>query len=140
MNIENLKEYRALEKEIKMLRQKIDRLSVRKYKFGVDTVSSSSRTVPYAKRPVTIMGYGFDASKDYAKARLIKECRERLKDRSAKFGEIQAFIDSIGDSTVRQIVEYKYIDGLSWLNIAFKIGSTSESTPRTIVKRFFNKN
>jgi len=140
MNIKNLREYRALKNEINTLKKRIGRLSIRKYKLGIDTVSSSSPKLPYTKRTITIAGYGYDASKNHAKIKLKKRLRERLAERTAKFEAIQAFIDSVDDSAVRQIIEYRYIDGLSWLNIAMKMGSRNKSTPYMIVKRFFEKN
>ena len=140
MNINELKQYRALEKEIAMLKQKVDRLSVRKYKYGADSVTSSSPAAPYRKSIVVIRGYGYDAANDHAKARLKKHTRERLHELNQKFGEIQAFIDSIDDSIVRQIVEYRYIEGLSWAAIGKIIyDKPTESTPRMIVERFFEK-
>lgn len=140
MKKEELVQYRAIKKEIKMIEMKLDRLRIRKHKFGVDTVMSSSKRFPYTKRPITIFGHGYDASNDYKKSRFIRELKERKKELEQKFDEIQAFIDSIDDSIVRQIVEYKYIDGLSWAAVAMRIGSHNKSTPFMIVERFFDKN
>jgi hypothetical protein len=139
MNVKDLSQYRAKANEINALRQKLDRLNAKKYEYGADSVSSSSSEAPYMKCIVTISGYGYDATNDYKKAELIQQIKESLKECEEKFYEIQAFINSIDDSMVRQIIEYKYIEGLTWLNIAMKMGSSNKSTPFMIVERFFEK-
>ena len=53
--------------------------------------------------------------------------------------EIQRFINSIEQSTIRRIFTMYYIDGWSWQKIAFAIGSHCESTPRIMHKRYVEK-
>jgi hypothetical protein len=139
MDRKDLAQYRAIAREITMLKQKLGRLSVRKHKYGVDTVSSSSPEAPYRKRIITISGYGYDATNDHRKTRLIKQTKERLKECEEKFYEIQAFIDSIEDGMVRQIIEYKYIEGLTWTAVARKIYGYPRTGDdlRMRLKRFF---
>jgi hypothetical protein len=45
------------------------------------------------------------------------------------------FIDDIPDPELRLIFSRRYIDGLSWLNIANKIGRTDEQIPRKLPTR-----
>ena len=40
------------------------------------------------------------------------------------------FINSIGDSQLRQIFTYRYICGSSWQQVAWKIGEADEQYPR----------
>ena len=53
--------------------------------------------------------------------------------------EIQKFINSIEQSTIRRIFTMYYIDGWSWQKIAFAIGSHCEATPRNMHRRYLEK-
>lgn len=44
--------------------------------------------------------------------------------------KINKFIDSVEDSKMRQILRLRYINGLTWQQIAFSIGEYDESYPR----------
>lgn len=51
--------------------------------------------------------------------------------------ETERYINTIADSRKRQILRYKYIDGLSWRHIAKKMGpGNSEDAIRMEIKRF----
>ena len=51
--------------------------------------------------------------------------------------QILKFIDSIDDSLLRQVIVYRYIDGLSWIAVASKVGgNNSPSGLRIMVDRF----
>lgn len=53
----------------------------------------------------------------------IERCWYELK-------KINKFIDSVEDSKMRQILRLRYINGLTWQQIAFSIGEYDESYPR----------
>lgn len=53
-----------------------------------------------------------------------------------ELGALYAFIDSIPDSRLRRIFSFRYIDGLSWLQVAFKIGEHDEQYPRRLHNRY----
>ena len=140
MNIKDLEQYKIIQKEIEMLENKIKKLKEHKYKFGFDTVMTSSKTVPYTKKPIAIFGYGHDYSNDYKKSKLIKQLVERKKNLDEKFYEIQNFVDSVQDSAARLIIEYKYIDGLSWNAVALKIyDEPCGDRARKYLKNFLEK-
>jgi hypothetical protein len=142
MNEKDLSEYRALKKEIADLSEKIDKIknTKRKHGFGVDVVTASSKTIPYSLHPVTISGYGADHTGDSKKYEYIKRLSERRKSAQAKFDEIQDFIDSIDNSELRQIVEYRFIHGLLWNAVANKVYDyPCGDRARMTLKRFFEK-
>ena len=142
MNKKDLSQYRAIKREIDMIQGKIEKLKKpsNKRAFAIDTVMASSKTLPYTYKPVTIKGYGYDATNDGKKHELIKQQRAKLNELTRKFEEIKTFINSIDDSVVRQIIEYKYVDGLSWAATANKVyGKPKESTPRMALNLFFKK-
>jgi len=49
---------------------------------------------------------------------------------------LNRFINSVGDSEMRQILTYRYISGLTWQQIAFNIGEHDEQYPRRKHNRF----
>lgn len=51
-------------------------------------------------------------------------------------GALYDFIDGIDDSRMRQIMTYRYIDGLTWQGVAASIGERDEQFPRRLHNRF----
>lgn len=139
LNINRLKQYRAIQREIKKIESDIERLKEKpnKYKFGIDTVMSSSPKLPYAKRPIAIVGYGYDSTGDSRKYELIKNLIEQKLKLEKEFWEIKTFIDTVEDSEMRQILRHRYVDGFSWQKVAFEIEKHDEQYPRKKHKNFF---
>ncbi len=52
--------------------------------------------------------------------------------------EIMEYINSVVDSRVRRIMQYKYMDGYTWIKIA-KIMHYDRSYPEKAVTRYLNK-
>lgn len=58
----------------------------------------------------------------------------------ATINDVQVFINSIEDSHIRRIVSMRYIDGLTWRQIAMRIGGgNSEDAVRKTVERFLRQ-
>ena len=64
----------------------------------------------------------------------LEECRVLLQariERAAKeYRRLCEFIDSVEDSLMRQILSFRYINGLPWQQVAFMIGEKDEQSPR----------
>ena len=54
----------------------------------------------------------------------------------AQLGALHRYIDSIDDSRMRQIMAGRYVDGLSWKEVAARIGERDEQYPRRLHNRF----
>lgn len=52
---------------------------------------------------------------------------------------MEKFISELDDSQMRMIVSLRYINGLSWQQIAFSIGEFDESYPRKKHKKFLKE-
>ena len=67
------------------------------------------------------------------------DARERMEARRlasmVELGRLYAFIDDIPDAQLRLILSARYIDGMSWKQVAFKIGEYDEQVPRRIHNR-----
>lgn len=121
MTREELKQYRALKREIRMLQERIS-----KQERVTDTVTGSSPYFPYTAHHVTIEGTAQDMVATRRERRL-----KRQMQRAEELAEgIEQFIESITDSEMRQIMRYRYLEGLSWQRVAYKLGETDESYPR----------
>ena len=126
MTTEQLNQYRAICAEISDIRQQLEN------SYAGDTVQSGSKH-PYSVHSVRIEGYKSDRHTTALLSRLsvLEHSRE----------EIEAFVDNISDSEMRQIVQLRYIRGRkkrSWQYIAMKLGYCSEHTPKRKLKKFFS--
>lgn len=139
MIIENLEQYNSKKREIKKLEIQISDLeSAEDYsgKSYFDVASGSSANFPYMKRNFVIEAV--DKTSYYEK---LKKLKIRLDERKKEVTEIEAFIDSINDSDIWQIIQYKYVDDLSWLSVAMKICDyPCADKLRMKLKRFLEKN
>ena len=57
---------------------------------------------------------------------------DRVGEYGAELARLYQFIDDIEDPELRLIFSRRYIDGLSWLGVAQKIGRTDEQLPRKL--------
>lgn len=137
MTKEELSQLRYLNKEIELLKQQIAELEHKmKTEIISDVVSGSNPEWPYERRRFHIEGidaWGYEKRLRRLKRRLERRLEELMNKRE----EIEEYIAAIPDSLVRQILSLRYINGLSWKQIAAHIGggNTADSI-RMIHNRF----
>lgn len=107
-----LRQYRPLNHEINMIQEQINRLS-----YECVVVSSSDSEFPYCPGIVKVGGYPDEA--DQKRRRELEQQKEK---RQNQIDQIDNFIDSVDDSLIRQLLVYRYKDGLRWNEIAAKLG------------------
>lgn len=115
MNINQLEQYRAKVSEIKLLEVKLQRLKQEAAQPISDSVTGSYEDYPYTKHSITVKG--IDTQKRKVVERLIVKilCRQlALKEEQDRILDEIAMIPS---STVRQIIDLKYIQGFTWNNV-----------------------
>lgn len=129
---ELLKQYCDLQKEIKELEQRIERLRSKSVQVVTDSVKGSSNDFPYVEKTFIITGLEEDRREQQ-----LEKLSNILYKRKAKCKEIaieiEEFINTIPDSRTRRVFTLRYIDGLSWLQIARKIERYDESYPRKVI-------
>lgn len=73
----------------------------------------------------------------------LEDARARMEARRLacmeELGRLYAFIDDIPDSRLRRIFAFRYIDGLTWLQVAFKINEHDEQYPRRLHNRYIRE-
>ena len=118
VNKKQLKQLRYLKQEIKMLQRQIDDMD---YTIATDSVRGSDREYPYTQRSFTISGIDYE---DYNRRirRLQRQLNRRVEELVDLVEETYKYIDNIDDSLIRQIISLRYINGLTWDQVAATIG------------------
>lgn len=127
--VRRLSQLRALKREVDDLSQRIAQLEL-EAQGGTSRISGlprgSGRVDRMAEMVVKIEGIS-----DRMERRRLS-CMEEL-------GRLYAFIDGTDDSQLRLILSARYIDGLSWQGVAWRIGETDEQVPRRLHNRFLQQ-
>lgn len=118
MTKERLSQMRYLNKEIELLQNQLKNTEP---ETTVDSVKGSSVHFPYTMHTIKIEGV--DTEEYNRKIRRIRNrLQKRLEEVMELREEIEEFTDTIDDSLIRQIITLRYINGLTWEQIAFSVG------------------
>ncbi len=137
MTKEELSQLRYLHKEIELLKQQIADAEKNMAEYSAsDVVTGSNPVWPYQKRSFHIEGI---AVPEYEKKlkRLKRKLQRRINELMDMREELEEYIDTVQDSLIRQILILRYVNGLSWQQVAASIGggNTADSV-RMIHNRF----
>lgn len=113
---QELTEINHLKKEINLLRQKLQELSYGDNESIVtDKVKGSMAQFPFLPRTFTIIGRE-EMSEECLEQRnqMAQKIRAKTQNLMEKVNSAFKYIEGIQDSNVRQILTYRYIDGLTW--------------------------
>lgn len=89
----------------------------------------------------TIEGFPYS---DYSRRKtLLRVRRQQLIDRDEKLAELETqvehFLSELADSRLRQMIEYRYIENMSWVQVADRMGGNNTADGcRKMVDRFLN--
>ena len=117
--IEQLKQVRFLKGEVILLSQRIERLEAE--------ITGNARC-RWRGRAALAHGTQLVSMRDALAARRAA-CMAQLT-------ALHRYIDGIDDSRMRQIMAARYVDGLSWKEVAARIGERDEQYPRRLHNRF----
>ena len=140
MNKKELSQLRYLNREIELLKEQIEKAEQDvEANMAADTVAGSNPVWPYQPRSFRVEGI---AIPEYERrvGRLKRKLQRRLEEVMEKREEIEEYIDSIDDSQIRMILTLRYVNGLSWQQVAEHIGggNTADSV-RMMHNRFLKK-
>lgn len=126
-----LRQYNDVQQEIKELECRIKKLH-KKMEPEADTVVGSNTEFPYNERVYTISGFNVEAKNDKLDRldTVLTKRKQKCEDMKV---EIEEFINTIPDSRTRRVFTLRYVDGLTWLQIARRIERYDESYPRKII-------
>lgn len=63
--------------------------------------------------------------------------RQNLDQCLRELAWLEQTIAQVGDSQMRQVLSLRYISGLTWRQVAFRMGGFDEQVPRKLHKQFF---
>ena len=139
VSTEILIQYSDLQQECKEVREKIEKLERQIAKIEADgAVVDKVRGGLGGLQSFKIEGFPYPeySRKEtllYARKATLSELEMELLE---TLNEVEEFIASISDSHIRRIVNLRIIDGLSWNEVARKIGGNTEDSVKKAFYRF----
>ena len=139
---EILIQYSDLQQECKEVREKIEKLEKQIAKIESDgAVVDKVRGGDGGLQSFKIEGFPYpEYSRKktllYARKATLSELEMELLE---TLNQVEEFIASIKDSHIRRIVNLRVIDGLSWNEVARRIGGNTEDSVRKAFERFMEK-
>lgn len=132
----NIKDYKSICREIRMLEDYIENLKEMLLKFDKSLIKGQEITgMPFV--PGTADKVGDLAAKTADLKRSIEEAQQKL---ILKKTETILFINNINDSYIRQIVILRDIEGMRWYDVADAMGkSVTAESVRKAYERFMQK-
>ena len=140
---EALDQYTAVRKEreyiaekVMTLERQIDRMEQSGYNVK-DTVRGGEGNMHH----YTIEGFPYES---YSRQKtLLRVRRQQLIDRDEKLAELETqvekFLNDVPDSRMRQMIAYRYIENMSWVQVADRMGGNNTADGcRKMVDRFLN--
>lgn len=132
-NIENISN------EIQNIEKRLSKIENKERTVTRDSVQGSSDIFPYTKHNMQIEGVAIPKNRH-----LKNKYRKILKSKKYKLEKLKLQLEYelnyVKNSEIRDIIRYKYNDGMTWLQVMFKMGYNSESKAKMKLKRFLEKN
>lgn len=139
--------YQKLKLEQKRLSDRVEALLVEKddirSRIQIDGVVASDKSFPYITHISKVEG--MDRDDDKFENHLInlelKRVRKMQDTNDLALSQIREEVDNIDDEFIKAIVTYRFIEGMSWRQVAFKMGGgNTEASVRMAYKRYFKFN
>lgn len=141
-----LEQYTNLQKEERDLISRIQSLDARILNMEVNTIVADTVTRgKHNKKPLgTVRIEGFPSLDYQRKKGQLKRLKERLVVKDAelldKLTEVEEYIESVEDSRIRQIMRYRFLDDMSWRQIAKAMYPETEESARKAMQRYLDSN
>ena len=136
MTIKDLEQYRQLQKEVKQISKRLESMSKAPGNLVSDSVKGSSHDLRAKETIFTITGLDQRNRLKYERLqRILEERANRINDTLLK---IEEFVDTVQRSDIRRIIDYRYIQGLSWIAVSKRVYDyPSQTRARMAVTRYF---
>lgn len=140
---EVLTQYSDLQEEIKEVRQKIERLEkdidrIEQGEMVIDSVTGGDGGKQHFKiEGIPYPEYGRKKTLLYARKATLQLLEDDLLE---KTNEVERFIASVNDSRMRRIINLRFLENKTWIQIAHIIGGNTESSVKMAFQRFMEKN
>ncbi|MGX8711636.1 MAG: hypothetical protein ACQGTM_15495 [bacterium] len=142
MTKDELSQVRKLKNEIKLLKEQ--KAEIRQRMSCMSTphsVQASGKCEPYQLHNITIQGVARSETDAYIEAdekreKIALDLAERERQCLDEYDRINSFIGTVQDSEMRQILTLYYLKGLTWQQVAMRIGHHDEQYPRRKSEKF----
>lgn len=124
VNKDILTQYCDLQEEERDLRQRICRLEDQIGRLSIvsDSVTGTRKDGTIGQIRIT----GYPTPEYYRKLGLLRRRKAAMEETQQRLmemlNEVEAFVDGIEDSRLRRIFRYRYVDNMSWLQVAIQMG------------------
>ncbi|MDE6053390.1 MAG: hypothetical protein K2G55_06465 [Lachnospiraceae bacterium] len=140
MKKEELEQLINLRREISNLEVAIIKIKQQRAEIVTDKVRASSRDFPYIDGFAKVSG--INAAAELRKDQLLFKKESLLAERKKKAEEAEIkiieYINSVQDSRIRSIMQYRYIDGYTWNKIA-KSMHCDRTYPEKLVSKYLKE-
>lgn len=138
--------YQKLKMERKRLNDRIEDLLAERdeiqSRMVVDSVIASDADFPYVTHMSKVEGIESvdDKFENHIIAMELRRVRKMQDATDAALSEIRTAVDGIEDEYIKSIVTYRFLNGMSWRQVAFRMGGgITESGVRMAYNRFIEK-
>jgi hypothetical protein len=94
-----------------------------------DAVTGSDPDYPHIERKFVVTGIDYD-DYQYKIRRLKTKLEKRIEELIDLVEKVNGYIEKIDDSLIRQIITLRHIEGLTWEQVAARIGGNN--TPDSV--------
>ena len=119
-----LVQYCDLQEEVKDLRRRIAKLEDEISHLTVVSDSVTGTREDGTIGHIKITGYPFP--EESRKQVLLRRRKEALEEKEEELlellSDVEEYINSIDDSRIRRIFRYRYVDNMSWVQVAIQMG------------------
>lgn len=141
---EILTQYSDLQKEIKEVRQRIEKTEKQIRKMEKDgTVIDKVMGGEGNMQPFKIEGFPYP---EYSRKKNLLYSRKAIlanleMELVETLNQIEEFVASLDDSRMRRIISLRFVENLSWQQVAVRIGgNNTENGIKSVFHRFMEKN
>lgn len=137
-----------LNREIKQLQHKKELLEcdLKQLSTTVGSVQASQMQIPFKLHSVKVEGIAITDRKKWLKIKVeLTDVKKLIELKSeqlvCEYNRLNRYIQSVDDSLIRQILELRFIEGLSWNNVADGVGgNNTEDSVKQACHRYIIKN
>ena len=138
--------YQKLKLEQKRLNDRIESLLSERddirSRISIDGVVASDQQFPYIAHIAKVEGIDGDDDKfdNHIINLELNRVRKMQDANDLALSQIRESVDNINDEFIKAIVTYRFIEGMSWRQVAFKMGGgNTEACVKMAYKRYIDK-
>ena len=141
-----IERYQRLKIEQKRLNDRIEDLLAEREevqsRIVIDGVLASDKDYPYIAHIQKVEGLEIDTDKfeNHIINMELRRVRKMQDETDTALSETRQMVDDIDDEFVKAIITYRFIEGMSWRQVAFKMGGgNTEDSVRKAYIRYFDR-